>query len=94
VRAIALVVLALAGCSPPRPEPVPPPPSGPCRVEGLAGLVGHPATSELGREAQRTSGAARLRWIRPGDAVTMDFSPTRLNIHLDARNEVERFACG
>ena len=67
---------------------------GSCRSEGLGGLVGRQATSELGGEAMRRSGARRLRWIRPGDAVTMDYSPERLNIHLDGRNRVERFACG
>jgi len=26
--------------------------------------------------------------------VTMDYSAARLNVHLDARDRVERFACG
>jgi hypothetical protein len=26
--------------------------------------------------------------------VTMDYREGRLNIHLDGRNQVERFACG
>ena len=34
----------------------------------------------------------RLRWIRPGDVVTMDYSPQRLNVRLDGRNNVEGFA--
>ena len=65
-----------------------------CRVEGLQDLTGQPASSELGTEALRRSGARRLRWIRPGDVVTMDYSAERLNIHLDAADRVERFACG
>ena len=67
---------------------------GACRAEELSDLIGRPATSDLGAEAMRRSGARRLRWIRPGDVVTMDYSPDRLNIHLDAQNRVERFACG
>ena len=89
----ALLALALAACAPLPPE-TPSPPSGACNADSLTALVGRPASAELGAEAQRSSGATRLRWIRPGDAVTMDFSPARLNIHLAAQNNVECFACG
>ncbi len=74
--------------------PAEPAATGTCRTEALGELVGRLATSDLGGEAMRRSGARRLRWIRPGDTVTMDYSPERLNIHLDGRNRVERFACG
>jgi hypothetical protein len=67
---------------------------GACRTEPLAGLVGRPATQQLGAEALRLSGARTLRWIRPGDMVTMDYRTDRLNVHLDANNRTERFACG
>ena len=92
------LALALAGCGttiqwfpPIAPEQ---PPYGTCDARRLSRLVGRPATPELGAEAQRRSGADRLRWVRPGDMVTMDFSPQRLNIRLDAQDRVEGFACG
>jgi hypothetical protein len=65
-----------------------------CGVQGLQDLVGRPATSELGTEALRRSGSRTLRWIRPGDAVTMDYREDRLNVRLDAANRVEGFTCG
>jgi hypothetical protein len=65
-----------------------------CDASTLGHLVGRDATQALGAEALRRSGARALRWIRPGDAVTMDYREDRLNIHLDGRNRVERFACG
>ena len=65
-----------------------------CSDRGLQDLVGRAASRELGAEALRRSGARTLRWIRPGDMVTMDYRTDRLNIHLDARHRVERFACG
>ena len=68
--------------------------AGACRTEGLGDLVGRPATTQLGAEALRRSGATRLRWIQPGDVVTMDYSESRVNIHLDSGNRVERLACG
>lgn len=67
---------------------------GSCSAEALADLAGQAATQELGSEALRRSGARALRWIRPGDAVTMDYRTDRLNVHLDAQGRVERFACG
>ena len=68
--------------------------NGACTTEGLQELAGQPATSELGAEAMRRSGARALRWIRPGDAVTMDYRQDRLNVRLDAENRVEGFDCG
>ena len=66
----------------------------PCRSGELGELVGREAAEALGAEALRRSGARSLRWIRPGDVVTMDYREDRLNIHLDARGRVERLACG
>jgi hypothetical protein len=70
------------------------PPGGGGSAEGLQDLVGQPATSELGAEALRRSGARTLRWIRPGDAVTMDFRQDRVNVRLDAQSRAEAFDCG
>ncbi|MGZ8999227.1 MAG: I78 family peptidase inhibitor [Allosphingosinicella sp.] len=79
----------LAACSTVRDES-----AAACTIAPLAHLVGRPATAELGSEAMRRSGGTRLRWIRPGAVVTMDYSETRLNIHLDPRDRVGRFVCG
>jgi hypothetical protein len=67
---------------------------GNCSAERAAPLVGRQASQDLGAEALRLTGGRRLRWIRPGDAVTMDFRPDRVNVHLDGQNRVARFACG
>lgn len=68
--------------------------SGACDADVLGDLVGREPSQSLGEEALRRSGARTLRWIRPGDAVTMDYSPSRLNIRLDARHRIEGFSCG
>ena len=57
-------------------------------------LVGRPANNELGFEAQRLTGAGTIRWIRPGDMVTMDYRTDRLNIELDERHRVRAIRCG
>lgn len=64
-------------------------------VEGRAQhLIGRPASSELAREAQRLTGAGAVRWIRPGDVVTMEYREDRLNIELDDRQRVQSLRCG
>jgi hypothetical protein len=90
VRAV-LAPLALAGCATAALPPVLP---GQCHVDALVDLVGRPADAGLGADAMRRSGALRLRWIRPGDMVTMDYSAQRLNVHLDGQGRVDHFACG
>jgi len=87
----ALLAFALIGCAGIAAER---PPAGTCDAGRQSRLVGRPGTPELGAEAQRRSGAARLRWIRPGDMVTMDFSPQRLTIRLDAQGRIDHFICG
>ncbi len=65
-----------------------------CNAAPVQNLVGRTATAELGAEAVRRSGARTMRWIRPGDIVTMEYRTDRLNIHLDAQNRVARLICG
>jgi streptogramin lyase len=89
---IAALALSLPACATTPTEPAPA--RAGCHAQAAAALVGRAATAALGAEALRLTGARRLRWIRPGDMVTMDYSPERLNLHLDARGRVERLACG
>jgi len=89
---VAIIALALAACATPASEPMPA--GGACNAEAARALVGQAAAAELGAAALRLSGARRLRWIRPGDMVTMDYSADRLNVHLDSAGRVERLACG
>jgi hypothetical protein len=93
---IAAAALATLSCAPvpPAADPEPGGSAHGCSVERLGDLVGSEASSELGAEAIRRSGARRLRWIRPGDAVTMDYVAARLNVRLDQSGRVEAFDCG
>jgi hypothetical protein len=88
----------IAACTPvPPAEPDPPVHGGagkPCNAAAAQSLAGRTATAELGAEALRLSGARTLRWIRPGDMVTMDYREDRLNVELDAQNRVKALRCG
>jgi len=90
--AIAMLLLSsLPACATTTPDSAP---SDGCGVERLGGLVGRARTGEREAEALRLSNARQLRWIRPGDVVTMDYSPQRLNVYLDGTGRIERFTCG
>jgi hypothetical protein len=95
--AMAALLLAMLGCGAAPPDDVGLPVSDEthrCNAGLVQNLVGLPADEELGERALQQSGADRLRWIRPGDAVTMDFNPRRLNIEIDDDGRVARIHCG
>ncbi len=65
-----------------------------CNAAAAQDLVGRQRSEALEAEALRLTGARAVRWIRPGDAVTMDFRPDRLNIEVDEQGRVSTFRCG
>lgn len=64
-----------------------------CDSTNIRQFVGRQATSQLGAEMQRVSGAAILRWVPHGTAITMEYRSDRLTVFLDAANRVERVSC-
>ena len=82
-------VLALTACVEPMPvTPGVPPDTDHCGASGMQGLVGQPrsvlATMLL---------PAGSRVINPGDAVTMDFRPDRLNIEIGTDGRIAKIGC-
>jgi hypothetical protein len=84
---IALALMVLNGC----PVQDGPPSDDPCGARDLQHLIGARVPSAA---ALKAIGPERIRVIRPGDAVTMDHAPTRLNIELDAADIVVQLRCG
>ena len=91
--AIGAAMLASA-CVSVVPPPPGPPATGTCNAARAQGLIGRAATSQLGSEALRLTGARDVRWIAPNTAVTMDYREDRLNIETDAQNRVRSIRCG
>lgn len=92
----ALLALMLAACTPdlaPGPLPNDPPPlpdpAGACGAADLQDLQGRPA-----RVLHSLRFAQPVRVIRPGQAVTMEYNPARLNIEIDAAERIARLSCG
>lgn len=86
--------VAVSACATAGPIPVRGEPTGSrCNDSNIQQFVGRQATSGLGAEMQRVSGAAILRWVPHGAAVTMEYRPDRLTVYLDSNNRVERISC-
>ena len=84
------LLLAACAAAPPRPAPSPPAADqGTCGAAERQRLVGAPATA-----LERELILGQVRVIRPGDAVTMDFSPQRINFEIDAMGRIARIYCG
>jgi len=78
----------------PAPNPQPPPSSGKCDATKAQGAVGQRASIELLERARNAAQANVARFIRPNEPVTLEFSPARLNLGLDARDIVASVTCG
>ena len=93
MRWLAVTALLAAGCATAAEEP-PVRGGGRCDAAKAERLLDRPATAELGAEALRLTGATSLRWIAPGDMVTMDYREDRVNLRLSPGRKVVRITCG
>lgn len=91
---LAALALGLAACSSEttttvlRPG-VPAAGSDTCGAAPLQGYLGQPVAN-LPKALMGPS----LRVIRPGQGVTMDYSPTRTNVQVDRSGRIIAIACG
>ena len=93
---LAVSLLLLAACADLRPGPadpavpsVPPPEADTCKAAQFAGLIGQDATA-----LERVLIMRQIRVIRPGDAITMDLRPTRINFDISEAEAIARIWCG
>ena len=91
-KLVPIAAMLLAGCA------ATPPPAvvgdGECRQGSLGGFVGQTATADLGARMLAASGARLLRWVQPGQMVTMEFRSDRITVRLDSVNRVVSANCG
>ncbi|MEJ8562818.1 I78 family peptidase inhibitor [Yoonia sp. GPGPB17] len=85
-RIIALI--ALAGCTVTQP-PLPPQLEDTCGAKEFTDLIGQDATA-----LETTLLLGPVRVIRPGDMVTMDFRPDRVNFKIDENETIQAIDCG
>ena len=65
-----------------------------CGASLAQSFVGLRANQTVRETVATRSGAATIRWVEPGTAVTMDFSPTRMTAELDQDGVIVTLRCG
>ncbi len=68
--------------------------SGTCDAQAAQYAIGRPASEALQAELVTKSLAKTLRLLKPGEAVTQEFSSQRLNLGLDASGRITSARCG
>ncbi len=93
ILAASLVWGATSGCAAPMAvdggEP-----AGACETSAAQSLVGQRKSEALGVDAMKRTGTSTIRWIAPGQPVSMDYRTDRLNIELDDQERIIRVTCG
>lgn len=67
---------------------------GKCSADTSQGLIGQPWSKKMEDRVRSRSHAFKVRVVRPGEMVTMDFVENRMTVTLDERNHVVKIACG
>lgn len=83
-----IFLLALASCTEAVP-PVPPISEDTCNAARYTDLIGQDATA-----LEKIMLLGKVRVIRPGQAVTMDFLQDRVNFVIDEGNDIASIRCG
>jgi hypothetical protein len=65
-----------------------------CGADKLHEYLNLLPTSDAMAKIRAAVGERPIRTINPGDAVTMDFAPARLNLELGVDGRIKRFRCG
>ena len=65
-----------------------------CGADKLAPWLNVLPTDDVKSQIAATVGQRPVRYIGPGDAVTLDFSPSRLNVELGEDGRIKLFRCG
>ncbi len=95
-RTVLLLPMALAACATAAPPPASAGPEGRyvCRQASYEEFIGRVASTEVAAELLRASGARTIRWVRPGMAITMEYSEERLTVRLASNNRIVTANCG
>lgn len=74
------------------------PPSGAasagCDAQPVQDLIGQKYSDSVGDDARSRSHSSQLRVMRPGQVMTMEYNPERLNIILDGGDAITALRCG
>lgn len=94
--ATIMSILLLSACmttAPPMSDPMPPMEDR-CNADLARAAIGKAATAQVVEQARIDARADIARVLRPGQVVTMEFLPGRLNVDVNDRNAITGLRCG
>ena len=65
-----------------------------CNTDAVQNLLGQAYSDGVGETARRRSGSRVIRLLKPGQVMTMEYDPTRINIILDDKGAIQALRCG
>ncbi|MGI8561135.1 MAG: I78 family peptidase inhibitor [Luteimonas sp.] len=65
-----------------------------CNADAARGMIGKTATADVVEQARIAAEAQIARTLKPGQMVTMEYHPSRLNIDVDDANRITNVRCG
>ncbi|NYT66409.1 hypothetical protein H0A58_10585 [Alcaligenaceae bacterium] len=65
-----------------------------CNSDPVQSLLGKNPNPSVMAQAKQLSGAKQLRTLLPGQVMTMEYNPERLNILVDDADTITRINCG
>ncbi len=68
--------------------------AGVCDDRALGPFVGQLPTQDTALKLMGFARARTLRWVPHGGVITMDYSPQRLTVQLDAQGRIASAKCG
>lgn len=90
-----LMPMALAACAPgPSERLAINQVAGVCDDRALGSFVGQLPDQDTSLKLMGFARARALRWVPHGGVVTMDYSPHRLTVQLDAQGRIASAKCG
>ncbi len=93
---ISFMAFALIGCAAQTIDngPGSQPSGGLCDADPAQYALSQKVSNVLAAKLKKQTGAAVLRWIPVGSAITMDYRVERLNIHYGRDMRITKIDCG
>jgi len=65
-----------------------------CDAQPVQNQVGQPYSESLNSDLQSDANASQLRVLKPGELMTMEYDPTRLNVIIEKDGSISALRCG
>ena len=65
-----------------------------CDTDSVQNMLGQAYSDSVGETARQRSGSRVIRLLKPGQVMTMEYDPSRINIILDDKGAIQALRCG